>query len=93
MMTAKAEEVIEAKCKAIDSKQYYQLNPYERLQDDQISQAESEDVETVQHRYDSPIITNLNSKSLAEEILEEKEKNLTSRPEPPPDLLMSSNLR
>ena len=91
MMTSETEEVIEAKCKAIDSKQYYQLNPYERLQDDQISQAESEDVETVQHRYDSPMITNVNSKSLAEEILEEKEKN--SRPEPPPDLLMSSNLR
>ena len=84
-------EEIEAKISAIDSKQYYQLNPYERLQDDQISHAESEDIETIEHRYDAPISNVTKGKSIAEEILEEKEKN--QRNEPPPDLLVSANLR
>merc|ERR1719414_1325827 len=80
------EKDIEAKVKAIDTKQYYQLNPYERLQDD--------DVETVNHRYDtSNDVTFEQAKSLAEEIREESEKNTTTRLEPPPDLLVSSNLR
>ena len=87
-------EEIEAKISAIDSKQYYTLNPYERLQDgDQVSQgSEDFDVEMIKHRYDSPHSSSVTkTKSLAEEILEEKEKN--TRPEPPPDLLVSSNLR
>ena len=87
-------EEIEAKISAIDSKQYYQLNPYERLQDDQISQTGSEDVEMINHRYDSPVTSVTKTKSIAEELLEEKEKNVRpERPEPPPDLLVSSNLR
>ena len=88
-MMKSTEEDIEAKVKAIDTKQYYQLNPYERLQDD-----EDEDVETVNHRYDtSNDVTFEQAKSLAEEIREESEKNTTTRLEPPPDLLVSSNLR
>ena len=88
-MMKSTEEDIEAKVKAIDTKQYYQLNPYERLQDD-----EDEDIETVNHRYDtSNDVTFDQAKSLAEEIREESEKNTTTRLEPPPDLLVSSNLR
>ena len=47
-------EEIEAKISAINSKQYYQLgapsSSYGRLQDEEISECGSEDVDTIIHR-------------------------------------------
>jgi hypothetical protein len=95
---------IEAKLSAIDSKQYYQLGlpstsdlGVEQCPElDEISESGSEDVETIVHRYDPPASQTTRSeflvdKSIAEEIREKQEAEM--RPEPPPDLLLSSNCR
>lgn len=92
-------EEIEAKVSAMNSKQYYQLgNSYGRLQDDIVSECGSEEIDTIVHRYDPPSSSSFESstpvKSLAEEMIENKQDSETSsRPEPPPDILVSSNCR
>lgn len=91
-------EEIEAKVSAINCKQYYQLgNSYGRLQDDIVSECGSEEIDTIVHRYDPPSSTSYDSpaKSLAEEMIENKQDSdqESARPEPPPDILVSSNCR
>jgi len=95
-------EEIESKISAINSKQYYQLgapsSSYGRLQDE-ISECGSEDIDTIHHRYDPPstmeMETSIIAKSLADEIKEEQINGSDDdgKPEPPPDLLVSSNCR
>lgn len=87
---------IEAKISAINSKQYYNLGMEKHRAedfDDNTSEHGSEDVDTVVHRYDPPVQTydnNAPKKSIADEIKEDCAKK---RPEPPPDILVSSNCR
>ena len=75
---------IQSKISAMDSKQYYNLGKLP--EDEDISGSEDID-NTVIHRYEPPHNFDKNVKSIAEELKEE------ARPEPPPDILVSSNCR
>lgn len=69
-------ETIEAKVNNMNAKEYYNLSSaYGRLQDE-ISESGSEEIDTIQHRYDPPKSDKFTGKSLAEEMKE-----------PPPDIV------
>ena len=88
-------EDIDSKLSAINnkSKDYYSFaSSYERFTDEV---SEDEDVDTIVHRYDPPSSTQdiQTGTSLAEEIKNDIIETKQDRPQPPPDLLISTNSR
>ncbi len=72
---------------------FYQLGSYEKMQDEELSDVGSEDVDTIIHRYDyaPPSSREANATSSIAEELKDTDVSMSKMNEPPPDILMTSH--